>query len=697
MSEDKVSREEILHLLGPVKKSGGDILAFCPAHNDGSKHGHKGGHSLVLHASGVLKCWAGCSFADVMKALRERAGERPEYRPQQARPQTSGPGFELKVAYDYRDPFSGELVAVKGRFERPDPDGGKAEKSFRWRLPEGEYRDGLKAAGLSISEMPLWHGDDVVKNPDARVWVAEGESATEAIRARQEIAVCGAWGASQRDFGNAFEILRGRDVILWPDNDPAGREYMQHVLRALRPIAKSVAVVTPAVPPKGDAVEYFQAGGTVDDLLANVLVKPAVDVIAADYIRVRVPTEIGAVAFDFRDLNKMGGNFDCELTVTCLAPGFEPEPFTQRINLLSHSARASLETSLGKQFGKDANWTTAVSVAYARCRDAFLQTERAKPLSAIGSIEAPRFLIQDMLPEGSPTIIFGDGSVGKTFLCYSMALAVAFGGDWMNQPVTDFGGVLILDYETGEEMAKFRIRRLVEGMGLDPVIIDDLPIYVWDSGGVSLPDQVDAVKRFVDKYGIKLVIIDAGADACGGEPEKAYSALQYFNALKKINTTSITIAHVTNGDADFTSKRPFGSRFWHNRARRTWYIKRDTEEGSDTIDVAFMCRKVNDGSVPYPFSLQLAFDGDDGPVRLRRQAMRDLPVFASELPASEQVRDYLLKNGKAPVVEIAEAIGMGVREVETALKRGENDGRFVKVVVGKGRGNFTQWAVGGGA
>ena len=691
MSEDYVDHAEIKPLLGKVKASGGDLLAFCPVHNDGVKHGGKGGHSLVLHKSGVLKCYAGCDFKDVLTALRANAPTDIREKQQPGKPKDKWPA-EPRVAYDYRDPYTGELVAVKGRFEREDPDGGKPEKTFRWRRPEGTYKDGLQ--GVPIKAMPLWGAEKVVSaDPDRRVWIAEGESATEAIRARNELAVCGAWSASQREFGDALKVLHDRDVILWPDNDPPGREYMQALRQALLPIARSVAVVSAPVPPKGDAVEYFQQGGTIEALLENVLTRPAVDVISSEHIVVRVPTESGPVAFDFDGLVKFGGAMNTELTVSLLAPGQESEPYSQRVNLLSQSARGSLETALGKQFGKDINWTTVVSTAYARVRQAFLETEKATPLSDIEDLAEPKFLIETMLPEDEPTIIFGDGSTGKTYLTYSMALSVALGTDWMGHRVAQHGPVLIIDYETGARMARFRFRRLLQGYGLDPVLIDELPISVWEAGGIPLQDQVDAIIRHVQKHGVKLIIIDAGGDACGGEPEKAMSALQYFNALGKLPATSITICHITKDDGRDTSHRPFGSSFWHNRARRTWFVKRDSEEGADTIDVAFMCRKVNDGKLPFPFSLEVSFDGSAGPVTMRRQAMEDIATFASELPAGQQVWEYLKDSGKSTVSQIVEGTGLANDTVRQALNRGREKGSFVPVETGGGRGKSTLWGV----
>lgn len=702
-TEGTVSRAEILPLMGSGRKSGEWFMAFCPSHADGQKHNGKAGHSLGLSDAGVLKCFAGCKFADVMTALRANAGER-RHRPARALETRDDRGWpaQPKIAYEYRSPETGELLAVKGRFERPavDDPNGKPEKTFRWRLPDGDYRDGIKSRfPRAVAEMPLFGAEEIVKaDPERTVWFTEGEAACLAIRARNELATCGPWGASQTDFGNALEVLRGRHVILWPDNDAPGRNYMAEIKRALRPIARSVAVVSAPVPVKGDAVEYFQAGRTIEQLLANVLTQPTVDVLASDHFVVRVPSDTGPIGFEFTHLAKSAGSLECELMVTHTNPAVEPEPYRQRINLLSQSARSSLETALGKQFGKDGvNWTTAVSIAYARVQEAYLAMDRGVQVGSLPEVESVSFMVETILPDDQPIVIFGDGSSGKTYICYALALTIAIGDTrgFCGLNVRQ-GAVLVIDYETGGKNARLRFRRLMLGHFVDPVIMDDLPIYFWDADGVPLADQVDALKRFIDRNDIRLVIIDSGADACGGEPEKAGVALAYFNALSKLNVTSITISHVTNTDAESSSYRPFGSRYWHNRARRTWYVKRDQEEDSDDVDVALICRKVNDGRKPRPLAFHLHFDGDEGPVTISRSDFRQLPAFESEAPARDRVLQYLLQAGQASVPQICEATGLANGTVRSTLHRGNNEKppvfmRFEPAA--GGRGATTKWGV----
>lgn len=692
MSEGNVPRTEILPLLNGLepRKSGGWVQFHCPVPTHGQGRGDRD-RSAALSDAGVLKCFAGCEFRDLLAALRDRAGiSRSGGDRQKQRTERGWPKTPVR-AYEYIDPATGLTLAVKGRFERPDPEGGKPEKTFFWRLPDGEYQRGLEGR-YTMRDMPLW-GAELLADvpPETRIWFTEGEKAAEALRARNEVAVCGAWSGSQRDFGEALNVLAGRPVILWPDNDPTGRDYMVEIRRALRGIARSVAVVNAPVPPGGDAVEFFQAGGQLDALLANTLDRPTVDVMAGNHLVVRVPSDEGPIRFDFDRILRSSGAMDCELTVEHMNPVAEREPYATRINLLSASARSQLETALGKQFGRDVNWTTLVSIAFSRVRQAHNELDRTAQVATLPDMEVPEFLVEDLLPMDSDTIIFGDGASGKTFIAYAIALEVATGGAFCGLRVRP-GGVLILDYETGPRMVKFRLRRLLAGMGLDPAILPELPIY-YVHADAPLPELVDTLRQAIARHDIRLLVVDAAADACGGEPEKAGVVLNYFNASSALAVTRLHIAHVTNSEMEVSAKRPFGSRYWHNRARRTWFVRRDQEEDSDDVDVGFICRKVSDGRFPKPKAFHLRFTGDSGPVYVTRADFRDVVAFEKDQPIADRVASFLARqSGSVTIATIADAEDLPVAAVKTALYRGRGK-RFVCFPAGSGRGIQAEWGL----
>lgn len=670
---------EVAPALDSPRKEGDTIWSYCPAHDDKPKPGGgRAGRNLSYSPQHGLKCWSGCQFKDIMRALRARLGNRASRTYQASSYRERATSSEPTVVYDYRDPYSGEIVAYKGRFETIDEDG-KPDKRFLWRLPEGTWKEGIKAKFPNgVSEMPLLHADELLLLDDSkRVWFTEGEKACEAVRKAGEFATTGGWGASQSDFGDALALLQGRNVVLWPDNDKPGREYMKRVKTALRGIARSVVIVNAPVPPKGDAYEYFRAGGSIKKLLADVVTEPVVDVLE-DSFRVRIPTEAGVMTWEFADVARSSRSLDADVTVIVPRSVSDVE-YSQRVNVKSQSARATFRRELTETYGAGtANWAEVLSIAYSLFERAYRQADPIRTVAELPEAAGPEaFLIEDVLPLGEPTILFGDGSSGKTMVAYSMALAVLFGGAWLGKPVATHGPVLIVDYETGNGMTtRHRLARLLRGMGLDPAILPDLPIYFKEARGVPLVDLAPELRDFVREKDVQLVIVDAGGDACGGEPENAGTTLAYFNALARVGTTSITIHHTVNPDNPSAIYRPFGSRYWHNRARRTWSFEKAGDDGGDTaIEVLMSCRKSN-GTRPKPMPVTIAFNDPGGPIELQAEPLAT-SSFDHAKPVRQRIIDHLAANGATTIALISKNLEIRRDTVEKTLKRGQQEGLFI--------------------
>jgi len=638
-----IPREELLPLLGVVKRSGSDLLAFCPvpAHDDGAKHGHRGGQSLVLHASGVLQCMAGCSFEDVMRALRR---DQPDQRPAPAQSR----GEPVKV-YEYRD-STGKLLAVKGRFETPNPDG-KPEKRFLWRLPEGSWRDGIKQAfPLGVVEMPLWRAERLVTAPkDQRVWLTEGEKACEAVEARQELAVCAAWGASQADFGLAFEALRGRDVLLWPDNDQPGREYMARVKRHLHEqgIARSIAVVNAPVPPKGDAVEYFASGGTIEGLLNGVLLRPTVDVLSSTAFRVRVPTETGIpVLFEFEDVERKGArSLEAELSVT-YGSG---DSFVEGVNTLSQSGRETLARQLGNHFGKDVNWTTALNTAYSKLKEAFEETQHAAVEMLGGHTEPSRvsFLLEPYVVRGAGTILFGPPERGKSWTAMLMAVSIDADNDsvW---PVRHTP-TLYVNLERDRDSMARRMARVNMALGEAA----DRPLAFINARGKTLMDVAEAIKRAIQDKGIEFIVLDSVSRAGAGDLNENQTANRIMDMLNGFGVSWLAIAHTPRGD----DTHIYGS--VQQDAAADVMVNMSSETGFDgTLGVGLQIVKANDFRRPPAERLAYEMDEEYGLSAVRKAKEHEfIEVEAKEKrTVADQIATYLKENGASTGASIAAAI-----------------------------------------
>lgn len=160
----------------------------------------------------------------------------------------------IVATYDYFDEH-GELLLQAVRY---DP------KDFRQRRPkEG---GGWEWTTRGVRQVP-YRLPQISAAPERTVFIVEGEKDVEALEAIGFLATCNAGGAGKWRAAHA-EWLKGRDVIVLPDNDDAGRAHADDVVRSLLPIAASVCVVDlPGLSDKGDVSDWLAAGGTRDELL----------------------------------------------------------------------------------------------------------------------------------------------------------------------------------------------------------------------------------------------------------------------------------------------------------------------------------------------------------------------------------------------------------------------------------------------
>lgn len=698
-SEGLVNRDEILPLMGKGIRQGDWFMAHCPAHPDGSKHGGKGGQSLGLSSKGVLRCFNGCPFEDVMKALRARGGAGTSPARQQAQRNVQerarageGEGFEVKRVYEYRD-ASGQLVGVKARLERPNPDAAKGyDKKFQWRHPDHDYRDGISRYGLKVEDMPLWGIDTLGDEPaDRRVWFVEGEACVEALRARNELATCGAWGGSQRSFGEgAFEPLRGRQVILWPDNDKTGREYMAEIRRQLRGIARGVVVVNAPVPPAGDAVDYFRAGGTIERLLEGTVLTPTVDVFGDNHLGVRIPTDRGVVSFEFREMYRSRGNLECDLTIRALSPAMEPEPLWQRINLLSASARETLLRGLKAHFGSEIEpgWAPIVATAYGRCRDVFESISPVELMAGDLAVRPARFVVEGLVVEGGGTILFGSPAAGKSQTAMLMAVSVHHG-------IEELYGIprrrptLYVNLERSADSMRGRLARVNRALGL-PI---ESPIFFLNERGKPLGDLIERIRDVIRRQGVEFVVLDSLSRAGYGDLNDNRTANAAVDALNSLGVAWLAIAHTPRGD----STHVYGS--VHQEAGADVMVNASSVKDIDgSVGIGLAVTKANDfrGGPQRLFRYAFSPDGD-GLVSASRAYQEDYPDIEDQTPrsAKERIVAYLgATPGGATAETIAEDLGLKVGTVRQAISRDRSE--FLELAAPRGKTLYALRAPGEG-
>jgi len=200
----------------------------------------------------------GLSFREAADRLREyRGGVTPA--PPMAVPTTEPPKPAHRRSdatyYPYTD-AAGKEVGLK---ERRDLPGG--EKTFAWLRPDPASPTGYYY-GLEKAARPLYRQQEVSASPaGAQVFLVEGEKCTDAVVGLGLLATTSPDGAGSWQPGFA-EPLRGKQVVVMPDNDLSGRRYAEAACSSLHGVAASVRVLDlPNLGDHGDVADWLARGG----------------------------------------------------------------------------------------------------------------------------------------------------------------------------------------------------------------------------------------------------------------------------------------------------------------------------------------------------------------------------------------------------------------------------------------------------
>ncbi len=160
----------------------------------------------------------------------------------------------IVAEYDYHDE-AGTLLYQAVRY---------LPKGFKQRRPDGSGGWIWKLDGVRL--VPYRLPEVLAADPSAPVYIPEGEKDVENLWMLGVVATCNAMGAGKWR-AEYNEFLRGRHVILLPDNDKAGTDHARAVAGALTGIAASVKVLNlPGLPDKGDVSDWLTMGGRAERL-----------------------------------------------------------------------------------------------------------------------------------------------------------------------------------------------------------------------------------------------------------------------------------------------------------------------------------------------------------------------------------------------------------------------------------------------
>ena len=186
-----------------------------------------------------------------------------EYGVQRRSQEALTPKKYVEARFDYYGP-DGDVVF---QVERYHP------KTFRQRRPDG--KGGWLYNLQGVTQVP-YNLVGLIQNPDAPVYVVEGEKAAEALIALGQVATTNAGGSAnwKPDINQYF---KGRRCVVLPDNDEAGQKHADVVVSQLYGVAAAIKRVDlPGLEEKGDVFDWLARGNTIDDLHRIIKDTPAI-------------------------------------------------------------------------------------------------------------------------------------------------------------------------------------------------------------------------------------------------------------------------------------------------------------------------------------------------------------------------------------------------------------------------------------
>lgn len=258
--------DEILGKFTIIKKTQNGRMAICPVHGDehASLHISEGSKGVLIY------CHAGCNLVNILEmvglypsdlfydskdasyssTVREDVKTRSAAQAIALQPKLKSkvkPAV-LEAKYDYEDP-QGRLVYQVLRY---------SPKSFKQRCPgpNGEWiwsMDGVKRY--------LYKTPEILRSTiDTTVWLVEGEKDANALWDIGLLGTTIAGGANawKQHSETYIETLTGRDVVIIPDNDKAGRAFANEAASSLYGKAQSVYILElPGLDNKQDLSDWL--------------------------------------------------------------------------------------------------------------------------------------------------------------------------------------------------------------------------------------------------------------------------------------------------------------------------------------------------------------------------------------------------------------------------------------------------------
>lgn len=367
-------------------------------------------------------------------------------------------------------------------------------------------------------------------------------------------------------------------------------------------------------------------------------------------------------------LTRLRWSFDdlhCELRVSCGLAGaraIDGLLSVATLNLSSPRARRDHAKYLAER-ARTGNSVDMIALLEEVCQRVLKAERHGEPAVLLRDVPRPApdatLDIHGLrLPTAHPSIVFGDGGSAKSLLAL-----------WALGTLAQRGRrVGFFDWELDAGQHRARLERLFpEAMPAVQYVRCDRP----------LVHEVDRLRAIVADDRLDYAVLDSVGFACAGPPEAAEHALAFARAARQLGIGTLQIAHVRQErPTEANDSRPFGSSFWHNSARATWFTKlADTSPDGHRLTIGLYPRKNNLGALDRAVGFVVEFV-DDTRIAIDPIAVADVSELAEGLPLWQRLQGAL-RRGPQTLATLADDLGASVDTLDRTVRR--RSGLFTRV------------------
>ena len=343
--------------------------------------------------------------------------------------------------------------------------------------------------------------------------------------------------------------------------------------------------------------------------------------------------------------------------------------------------------------------------AYATLGEVSRRVSRFKSVADLEGRPVPprEWLVPDLIPANTVTILGGDGGTGKSLLAAQLATAVALGLDWIGHPVQR-GRALYLSAEDDRNELHRRFFDIARSRFVTLGKFGNLTFRsLAGEGALLITETLETTPLFAELDAWiadarpSLVVLDTLADLHAVNENDRNKARHVIDTIRGLairhQTTIVLLAHpslsgLTSGEGSS------GSTAWNNSVRSRLYFHRVKEEVDPDIRI-LTTKKANYGPI-------------GAETRVRWQAGVFVPVGMADVPGETRqaraervflklLREHIdlgvfLKFGKssqnyAPKVFAQHPSSEGIKifEFSRAMDNLRKDGKITTFQVGKNR------------